>query len=64
MTLPHSTITPIPNTEPEAVPSLWNTRYVEIDENFANLDTRTTALETEVSAARAGEPNLAATMLQ
>ncbi len=62
MTLPHSTITPIPNNEPEAVPSLWNTRYEEIDANFANLDGRTTAMENEVAAARAGEPNLAATI--
>lgn len=61
-TLPHHPITPIPNNEPEAVPSLWNTRYAEIDENFANLDGRTTSLETEVSAARAGNPNLAATI--
>jgi hypothetical protein len=62
MTLPHSTITPIPNNEPEAVPSLWNTRYQEIDENFANLDGRTTSLETEISGARAGRPNLGATI--
>ncbi len=62
MTLPHSSITPIPNNEPEAVPSLWNTRYVEIDENFSALDDRTSALESEVSSARAGNPNLAATI--
>lgn len=35
--LPHSVITPIPDTEPEAVPSLWNTRYAEIDENFRRI---------------------------
>ncbi|MDM7463426.1 MAG: Ig-like domain-containing protein [Tepidimonas taiwanensis] len=62
MTLPHHPITPIPNNEPEAVPSLWNTRYEEIDANFANLDGRATAMENEVAAARAGEPNLAATI--
>lgn len=60
MTLPNPTITPIPNNEPEAVPSLWNTRYAEIDANFANLDGRATVLETEVSGARAGRPNLGA----
>jgi hypothetical protein len=60
MTLPNPTITPIPNNEPEAVPSLWNTRYAEIDANFANLDTRTTAAEGEISGARAGRPNLGA----
>ncbi|MEO1750736.1 Ig-like domain-containing protein [Thiofaba sp. EF100] len=60
MTLPNPTITPIPNNEPEAVPSLWNTRYAEIDANFANLDGRATALEGEVSGARAGRPNLGA----
>lgn len=58
MTLPHHPITPIPNNEPEAVPSLWNTRYEEIDENFAHLDGRTEALETEVGDARAGRPSL------
>lgn len=62
MTLPHHPITPIPNNEPEAVPSLWNTRYVEIDANFSALDDRTSALESEVSSARAGNPNLAATI--
>jgi hypothetical protein len=36
--LPHPNVTPIPNTEPPAIPSLWNTRYTEIDENFAALD--------------------------
>lgn len=60
MTLPNPNITPIPNNEPEAVPSLWNTRYAEIDENFADLDNRATALETEVSDARAGRPDLGA----
>ena len=40
MALPHVPITPIPNTEPAAVPDLWNTRYQEIDENFKELDKR------------------------
>ena len=35
--LNYSTITPIPDTEPEAIPSLWNTRYTEIDSNFSTL---------------------------
>ena len=52
MTLPHKTITPIPNNEPDAVPSLWNTRYVEIDENFADVDTRLSSNEQEVAGAR------------
>ena len=34
ITLPHSAITEIPNTEPAATPALWNTRYNEIDVNF------------------------------
>jgi hypothetical protein len=58
MTLPHDNITPIPNDEPEAVPSLWNTRYTEIDENFAALDDRAGALESEVQGARAGRESL------
>ena len=37
MTLPNHPITPIPNNEPEAIPSLWNTRYEEIDENFRSI---------------------------
>lgn len=62
MGLPHNTITPIPNNEPDAVPSLWNTRYQEIDENFDNLDGRTEAIENEIAAARAGEDSLADTI--
>lgn len=62
MTLPNPSITPIPNNEPEAIPALWNTRYEEIDENFASLDARAGAVEGEITAARAGGPNLAATI--
>lgn len=60
MALPHNTITPIPNNEPDAVPALWNTRYSEIDENFVNLDSRVTAKETEITAARNGKASLSA----
>lgn len=35
--LPHSQVTPIPDTSPPAVPSLWNDRYDEIDANFKAL---------------------------
>lgn len=59
MALPHNTITPIPNNEPDAVPSLWNTRYTEIDANFAQLDERTSAAEAELTAARGGKASLA-----
>lgn len=58
MALPHNTITPIPNNEPDAVPALWNTRYDEIDDNFHNLDVRGAANENEVAAARKGKPSL------
>ncbi len=58
MTLPNPTIDPIPNDEPDAIPSLWNARYTQIDENFQNLDERTTDLETEIIAARNGEASL------
>lgn len=58
MALPHNTITPIPNNEPDAVPALWNTRYTEIDDNFRNLDGRVAASENEVAAARKGKPSL------
>ena len=59
MALPHNTITPIPNNEPDAVPALWNTRYSEIDENFAHIDTRAAARENEIALARAGKASLA-----
>lgn len=58
MTLPNANITPIPDTEPDAVPSLWNVRYTEIDDNFENLDGRAESMETEVSEARGGESAL------
>lgn len=32
--IPYPKITEIPDTEPDAIPSLWNTRYSEIDANF------------------------------
>lgn len=57
--LTHQKITPIPNDEPDAVPALWNTRYLEIDENFAGLDGRQEDVEGELEAARGNEPNLA-----
>lgn len=62
MTLPNPSITPIPNNEPEAIPALWNTRYEEIDENFASLDQRQTSTENEIEAARAGGDSLAETI--
>ena len=62
MTLPNPSITPIPNNEPEAIPALWNTRYEEIDENFASLDQRQTSTENEIEAARAGGDSLADTI--
>jgi len=37
MPLPFETITPIPLNGPAAVPSLWNDRYSEIDDNFEFL---------------------------
>ena len=58
MALPHNTITPIPNNEPDAVPALWNTRYAEIDDNFRNLDGRVAVNENEVITARKGKASL------
>ncbi len=43
--LPRERITPLPNNEPIALPSLWNTRYSEIDENFDTIDRRLQQLE-------------------
>ncbi|MEH0020892.1 MAG: hypothetical protein V6Z89_14650 [Desulfobacter sp.] len=39
MIRPHDTITPLPDTKPDAVPELWNSRYRETDDNFKDLDT-------------------------
>lgn len=64
MALPNPTITPIPNNEPDAVPSLWNTRYQQIDENFADHETRLTAREAELNNARGGKANLAARLTE
>jgi hypothetical protein len=58
MALPHNSITPIPNNEPDAVPALWNTRYEEIDENFASLDGRVVSRENEINQARGGKASL------
>lgn len=45
-------ITQLPNNEPDAVPSLWNSRYDEIDANFSELDSRTKANLNELENAR------------
>jgi hypothetical protein len=58
MALPYVAITPIPNNEPDAVPGLWNTRYLEIDANFGNLAGIAVALEGEMQGARGGEVSL------
>lgn len=58
MLLPHTSITPIPSNEPDAVPALWNIRYSEIDANFGNLDGRAVAAENEIVAARGSQPSI------
>lgn len=58
MALPHNNITPIPNNEPDAIPSLWNARYTEIDDNFANHETRIASKEGEINTARGGAASL------
>ena len=35
--IPYASITQIPKTNPAATPSLWNSRYTQIDQNFAAL---------------------------
>lgn len=52
MALPNSTITKIPNNEPDAVPSLWNLRYEEIDENFSFLEQHRSQMRNELDAAK------------
>ncbi len=50
MTLPHYPITPIPDTAPPAAPSLWNTRYSEIDENFDTVDEAIAGINESIAA--------------
>ena len=58
MAIPHPSITKIPNNEPDAVPALWNTRYVEIDENFSDLSAKQEALITEIVNSRSTYPTV------
>lgn len=48
MTIPFSPITVIPDTEPDAIPSLWNTRYEQIDQNFNAVEAEIEELRTDV----------------
>lgn len=51
MALPNQTITPIPTTpKPAAVPSLWNERYDEIDENFDYLQSAVEGLQASINS--------------
>lgn len=58
MPLPVNNITQIPNNEPDAVPSLWNTRYDEIDQNFAYLEAERDNAASELSGARGGKESV------
>ncbi|MFZ4540033.1 hypothetical protein, partial [Propionivibrio sp.] len=58
MALAHTSITQIPNNEPDAIPSLWNTRYVEIDDNFSGIDSRISTNEAEINTARGSKGSL------
>lgn len=55
MTLPNENITPIPAIDPitgeapDATPELWNTRYSEIDENFADISQKVEANQASLS---------------
>lgn len=60
MPLPVNKITQIPNNEPDAVPSLWNTRYEEIDQNFAYLEAGRAAAASELAGARGKKPSVGA----
>lgn len=56
--LPNPTITAIPDTEPDAVPALWNVRYEEQDENNAALLAGLNAVESELKTARGEDADL------
>lgn len=45
MALPYPAISKIPNTEPAAIPDLWNTTYHQIDANFASVALRLDGIE-------------------
>ncbi|MGL5452403.1 MAG: hypothetical protein ACRDBT_08400, partial [Aeromonas sp.] len=59
MPIPNQNITPIPNTEPDAVPALWNARYEEIDENFAYLAEKAEKSEKDLLSAAGDSESLA-----
>ncbi|WP_418534248.1 tail fiber protein [Parasutterella excrementihominis] len=50
LSLPHASITKIPNMAP-ATPTLWNSAYKEIDENFAAIKTKVNSLDQATQAA-------------
>jgi hypothetical protein len=52
--LPYPAITKIPNTEPAAIPALWNGTYAEIDSNFGALNTRLNTVEATMVTNLAG----------
>ena len=54
MPLPYPAITKIPNTEPAAVPDLWNSTYAEIDANFGDHEFRITAIQSSMVTTLAG----------
>lgn len=51
MALPHQTITQIPDSDPapDAEPSLWNSRYDEIDANFASVQGDIDTINAEIN---------------
>lgn len=49
MTIPYPIITAIPDTEPDAVPALWNGRYTQIDANFGAVEAEIAALQADVT---------------
>lgn len=58
MPLPVTKISQIPNNEPDAIPSLWNTRYDEIDQNFSYLEKGRASAASELAGARGGKENV------
>lgn len=50
LSLPHASITKIANMAP-ATPTLWNSAYTEIDENFAAIKTKVNSLDQATQAA-------------
>ncbi|CAK0740723.1 conserved hypothetical protein [Gammaproteobacteria bacterium] len=57
MSVPNPVITKLIDGQ-DAVPDTWNPQYVQIEQNFSNVDSRLVSITTEMATARDSKPNL------